>query len=360
MANKDLKSLRFPGLPNRYVIDGLSDDAKEKLLTCFSHVTWTDEHGQEYVNDLENALYQVTLVGITAAFAQGSAVIYDTDAMDDLKPYLTVTAEYSNGTATEVTTYTLSGTLSAGTSVITVSYGGYDATFNVTVTHQVGYYSVTNNLTGATSSNSATSVEENTAYSATITADSGYTLTGATVSVTMGGTDITSSAYSNGTISIASVTGDIAITVVAAEEAWGTVEMNSAYSYGGGQAYSDGGETALNTANSKMTSASPINSTGVVRIRVTNDSGAALYAGPYIGLSDAPVTEDGQVPTITYARLYNTSETSSGRTDQWGNGVSLDITYNVEDAGKYLIIYSTGNYKDKYNALTWAVQFEEA
>ena len=77
-------------------------------------------------------------------------------------------------------------------------------------------WQVSNTLTHCSSSNAATSVTKNGSYSATITAASGYTLTGATVSITMGGTDITSTAYSNGTISIASVTGALVISISAA------------------------------------------------------------------------------------------------------------------------------------------------
>lgn len=79
-------------------------------------------------------------------------------------------------------------------------------------------FSVSNVLTNATSSNSATSGNLNDSYSATITAAEGYTLTGATVSVTMGGTDITSTAYNAGAISISRVTGNLIISVAAVEE----------------------------------------------------------------------------------------------------------------------------------------------
>ena len=72
-------------------------------------------------------------------------------------------------------------------------------------------YTVTNNLSNASTSNSATSVKEGTSYSATITASSGYRLK--SVTVIMGGVDITSSVYSNGRISISDVTGNISITV---------------------------------------------------------------------------------------------------------------------------------------------------
>ena len=77
-------------------------------------------------------------------------------------------------------------------------------------------FTITNNLTNCTSDNSANTIVKLSSYSATIMASSGYTLTGATISITMGGVDITSSAYSNGVISIASVTGNLVITISAA------------------------------------------------------------------------------------------------------------------------------------------------
>lgn len=36
---------------------GLSNDAKEALLTCFKHVAWSDAHGKDYYDALERALY---------------------------------------------------------------------------------------------------------------------------------------------------------------------------------------------------------------------------------------------------------------------------------------------------------------
>lgn len=83
-----------------------------------------------------------------------------------------------------------------------------------TVNHGVAY-----NLTNATSSNAASAITEGDAYKTTLTADNLFTLSGAVVEVTMGGVDITEEAYSNGVISIASVTGDVVITVAAAEMA---------------------------------------------------------------------------------------------------------------------------------------------
>lgn len=72
-------------------------------------------------------------------------------------------------------------------------------------------YSITNNLSHARNSNTATSIEENSPYNATITANSNYRIKN--VTVTMYGTDITNDVYSNGTINIPRVIGDIVITV---------------------------------------------------------------------------------------------------------------------------------------------------
>lgn len=74
-----------------------------------------------------------TLDSITATI-DSSAQITDENTLDDLKQYLTVTANYSNGTTKTVTDYTLSGTLTVGVSTITVSYEGKTTTFDVTVT----------------------------------------------------------------------------------------------------------------------------------------------------------------------------------------------------------------------------------
>ena len=78
---------------------------------------------------------QAQLESITAVYTQ-SGTVYDTDTLDSLKPDLVVTAYYDNQTSAVVTDYTLSGTLTEGTSTITVSYGGETDTFDVTVTHQ--------------------------------------------------------------------------------------------------------------------------------------------------------------------------------------------------------------------------------
>lgn len=77
-------------------------------------------------------------------------------------------------------------------------------------------YTVTNNLTNCTTNNSAASVDEGTLYSATISANSGYNM--GSIAVTMGGTNITSSAVSGNTVTISNVTGNIVITASATQQ----------------------------------------------------------------------------------------------------------------------------------------------
>lgn len=77
-------------------------------------------------------------------------------------------------------------------------------------------YTVTNTLTGCTSSNAATTVTGGDAYYATITASNGYVLNGATVVVKMGGTEVTALYYADGVINIPDVSGNIEITITAA------------------------------------------------------------------------------------------------------------------------------------------------
>lgn len=74
-------------------------------------------------------------------------------------------------------------------------------------------YTITNNLTNVTSSNNITNIDRGQNYSATITPSEGYNIN--VFTVTMGGTDITTSAVSGNTISISKVTGNIVITCTA-------------------------------------------------------------------------------------------------------------------------------------------------
>lgn len=74
-------------------------------------------------------------------------------------------------------------------------------------------YSITNTLTKCSNSNGLTELIRGGAYTATLTPDAGYTLS--TVTVTMGGEDVTSDVYDDGVITIDAITGDLVITATA-------------------------------------------------------------------------------------------------------------------------------------------------
>ena len=86
--------------------------------------------------DLYAQWVPVTLKSISASFTQGQTKVYSGSTLDSLKSMLVVTGVYSDSSTVPISTadYTLSGTLKAGISTITVNAGGKTTTFNVTVT----------------------------------------------------------------------------------------------------------------------------------------------------------------------------------------------------------------------------------
>lgn len=100
---------------------------------------------------------------------------------------------------------------------IRVCTNGNGADLVVTVDEEISYggagatnYTVTQSLTRVTSSNAATTVEIGGAFTTTLTANEGYELS--SITVKMGGLDVTATAYANGVVSIAQATGNIVIT----------------------------------------------------------------------------------------------------------------------------------------------------
>lgn len=88
---------------------------------------------EHYIPDNANATEIVTLSSISAEFTQGDSLYYPSSSLSDLREHLVVSAHYSDGTSNLITCYSLSGTLTEGTSTITVSYREKTTTFEVTV-----------------------------------------------------------------------------------------------------------------------------------------------------------------------------------------------------------------------------------
>lgn len=143
-------------------------------------------------------------------------------------------------------------------------YGaGYDRIVGV---GDITYSSVSLNLTNVTSSNTDEYVVNGGSYSTTLTPSASYSMT--SVTVTMGGTDITNSAYNSDThvISIASVSGDISITATASKETHYTnlipTSTDSSGAIYNGIGYKDG--SRLNSSGSETTDGRHMSVTGFI------------------------------------------------------------------------------------------------
>lgn len=129
--------------------DSETPQQKEAILNMAAQLAFSTDDAQDYYDALYDALYQdAELDSIGAVFVQGGAVIYDNAALSSLRPMLTVTAYYDDSTEREIEGYTLTGTLTAGTCTITVSYQGKTTTFTVYVTHIPLIHSVDYTFTG--------------------------------------------------------------------------------------------------------------------------------------------------------------------------------------------------------------------
>ena len=127
---EDLENIKGKG--------GLTEDAKQALLTCFRHIAFLDDES-DYYGALESALYPpADLVSISCVYTQTVTVYTDT-ALDDLRSDLVVTAHFDDSSTRTISQYALSGTLEVGTSTITVSYGGKTTEFDVVVEKGLDY-----------------------------------------------------------------------------------------------------------------------------------------------------------------------------------------------------------------------------
>lgn len=176
-------------------------------------------------------------------------------------------------------------------------------------------YTVTRTLTKVTCSNTASTITGGSSYTATLTASTGYSIS--SVKITMGGVDITSSAYTSSTrkISISKVTGDIVITAVA------TVISYTVTKY-----LSD-----CSSSNSAITATYGSSYTATL----TADSGLYLYA------QNVTITMGGRDIT---ASAYNASTKKITISNVTGN-----IVITAEATERNYIVESTDENGDIFN-----------
>lgn len=112
------------------------------------------------------------LTSIEVNYNSQGATIDNACTLEDLKQYLTVVANYDDGTQLAVRNYNLSGNMIPGEQTITVSYQSKTATFNVNVQEVAVYRSLTMNdvktnggMTGLTSTDGTFSASTYTTFS---------------------------------------------------------------------------------------------------------------------------------------------------------------------------------------------------
>ena len=184
------------------------------------------------------------------------------------------------------------------------------------------YYIITNNLTNVSNSNSAGAVAENTSYSATLTADSGYDLE--SVTVAMGGTDITSTAYADGVIHISAVTGNVVITA----NATATQEARTVY-------FANDDSIVKNAGN--MNKAGEIKATTNVRCKVAE---LPYIEGMLIHTYCNPATVSDYPPFIFFDGINYTVPEFTTPTD-YNHEIILSGQTGIEKV--YVNMYGTAN-----------------
>lgn len=194
---------------------GVPSTVKQAIYNLLSHAIYDYDASAD--GAIVEAWASTTCTGITLS---SYALTFNGASSQTLRATLspadcedTVSWSSSDNSVATVSSDGVVTSVGNGSCTIYATVGNIIASCSVEVSGIIVMYSVTNNLTNCTNSNSAQVVVGGEAYNAVITPNPQSSITD--VSITMGGTDVTSSVYSNGTISIPSVTGAVVITVVA-------------------------------------------------------------------------------------------------------------------------------------------------
>ena len=251
----------------------------------------------------------------------------------------TTIAAVNNGVVTGVA----EGTTTISCTVTTRSGNTYTDSCLMTVTRVLQTYTVTYSLSHVTSSNNAAAATENTSYTTTLAAAYGYEI--ATVTVKMGGTDVTANYYDSetGIISIGATTGDIIISASAAQV--NTITFNSYSAPSGAKTvYSDDGVTSIGSVNAYGYGAcnvAPIwfSADTVIKVTFTNNTDSTLNkANIFMGSFDPWFDNHIDELCLTYA-VSTTAELAPGE--------SVTRTFTVK-AGKYPCVWWAVNGSSAY------------
>ena len=197
------------------------------------------------------------------------------------------------------------------------------------------YHAVSATLSHVTSSNASTSIEDGTSYTTTLAAESGYDLQ--SVTVIMGGTDITSTAYnsSTGVVSIASVTGYVSITATAIIHSSVTNLVPTAVDYSGNVVgYKDGYYVASNGVVGEFTAAAGFTATGAM----------ALPSGwQHIYVKGVPMLQNDSHERYFFANADKSMSSNAGYYINSTNYASADMTIETLGTNYYRISSTNAN-----------------
>ena len=199
-----------------------------------------------------------------------------------------------------------------------------------------GTHTITNSLTHVSNSNADTQVEDQGSYTATLIADVDYTIQ--TVTITMGGVDV-SSYYVNGVITIPNVTGDVVITAVAAATVYADIELYSANGVTLNKKYS--GKNIVDGNGYYLTAVVPVN---MAKYRYIKVNGAHMSGYGAISASN-PILykiafmKSGAIYAVQYTA--NLALSSDKNAMQWSIDMSKFANYQRSDAVQLLVQVST-------------------
>ncbi len=207
------------------------------------------------------------------------------------------------------------------------------------------YRTITWSGTGYTKGNAASRVEDGAAYTSTITANTGFNITA--VTVTMGGTEVTG-AWSNGTVTIPNVTGDIVITVTTAQI---TVSSISAVYTQSGTVYDTASLDSLKS-DLVITATFTDSSTGVIDAAEYTLSGTLTtgtstitvsYGGQTATFSVTVTHDDGSLYNWDFTQSLVDSKNSKTATLSGATQDSNGVTFNSDSDFIYLANLSAYN-----------------
>lgn len=231
-----------------------SDIDKDYELTCFATGVSTDNAARRrnesewkglinQINALTGSTFRDKVINWVASlgFTAEEINAYRSAMIDGIPDEISLSvASYSvtnsigvvetDNTATTVVQYQpyeaeLTAPDGYAISNVKITMGGVDVTATVFKGQKTTLNrAVVKNLANCSLDNARGIVIDGQGYVANLTADEGFTLEGVTVTITMGGVDM-SAYYSNGKIAIPNVTGDIVITAVAVESAQETLPV---------------------------------------------------------------------------------------------------------------------------------------